>query len=92
MAIPDWPRSQGTQNQPHFQERLPMTAKIARTAAATAVLLASATAFAASGVDPALPDYTKASGVSGNISSVGSDTLANLMTLWAEDSRSSIRT
>lgn len=36
-------------------------------------------------VDPALPDYSKVSGVSGNLSSVGSDTLANLMTLWAED-------
>ncbi len=36
-------------------------------------------------VDPMLPSYTKASGVSGNVSSVGSDTLANLMTLWAED-------
>jgi len=31
-----------------------------------------------------LPDYQKASGVSGNLSSVGSDTLANLMTLWTE--------
>ncbi len=36
-------------------------------------------------VDAGLPDYSKASGVSGNISSVGSDTLANLMTLWAEE-------
>ncbi|MCZ2722694.1 phosphate ABC transporter substrate-binding protein PstS family protein [Marinomonas sp. 15G1-11] len=36
-------------------------------------------------IDPMLPSYTKASGVSGNVSSVGSDTLANLMTLWAED-------
>jgi phosphate transport system substrate-binding protein len=36
-------------------------------------------------VDPSIPDYTRASGVSGNISSVGSDTLANLMTLWAEE-------
>lgn len=35
-------------------------------------------------VDPALPGYNKAEGVSGNLSSVGSDTLANLMTLWAE--------
>lgn len=35
-------------------------------------------------VDPSLPDYVKASGVAGNLSSVGSDTLANLMTLWAE--------
>lgn len=32
-----------------------------------------------------LPDYQKVSGVSGNLSSVGSDTLANLMTLWAEE-------
>jgi phosphate transport system substrate-binding protein len=36
-------------------------------------------------VDTNLPDYQKVSGVSGNLSSVGSDTLANLMTLWAED-------
>ena len=36
-------------------------------------------------IDPKLPEYTKASGVSGNMSSVGSDTLANLMTFWAED-------
>lgn len=35
-------------------------------------------------VDPALPAYKAASGVSGNLSSVGSDTLNNLMTLWAE--------
>jgi len=35
-------------------------------------------------VDPALPSYTPVSGVSGNLSSVGSDTLNNLMTLWAE--------
>ncbi len=36
-------------------------------------------------VDPMLATYTKASGVSGNVSSVGSDTLANLMTLWGEE-------
>lgn len=36
-------------------------------------------------VDPNLPVYSKSSGVSGNVSSVGSDTLANLMTLWAEE-------
>jgi phosphate transport system substrate-binding protein len=36
-------------------------------------------------VDAALPAYARASGVSGNLSSVGSDTLANLMTLWAEE-------
>ena len=39
----------------------------------------------ASKVDGSLPDYKKSSGVSGNLSSVGSDTLANLMTLWAEE-------
>ena len=36
-------------------------------------------------VDPNLADYEKASGVSGTVISVGSDTLANLMTLWAEE-------
>ena len=36
-------------------------------------------------VDAGLPDYSRASGVAGNLSSVGSDTLANLMTLWAEE-------
>lgn len=35
-------------------------------------------------VDADLPVYTKVNGVSGNLSSVGSDTLANLMTFWAE--------
>jgi phosphate transport system substrate-binding protein len=35
-------------------------------------------------LDPALPDYTVVSGVSGNLNSIGSDTLNNLMTLWAE--------
>ena len=43
----------------------------------------AASAFAA--VDPAIPGYEKTSGVSGNLSSVGSDSLANLMTLWAEE-------
>lgn len=31
-----------------------------------------------------LPNYERVSGVSGSLSSVGSDTLANLMTLWTE--------
>jgi len=35
-------------------------------------------------VDPSIPSYNKTSGVAGNLSSVGSDTLNNLMTLWAE--------
>src|SRR5210317_2444453 len=45
----------------------------------------SGPAMAEPKVDAGLPDYAKASGVSGNLSSVGSDTLANLMTLWAEE-------
>jgi len=36
-------------------------------------------------IDANLHDYQRTSGVSGNLSSVGSDTLANLMTLWAEE-------
>ncbi|MEH6591505.1 MAG: phosphate ABC transporter substrate-binding protein PstS family protein [Halioglobus sp.] len=32
-----------------------------------------------------LPEYKAASGISGNLSSIGSDTLANLMTFWAEE-------
>lgn len=35
-------------------------------------------------VDPKLGAYKAVSGVSGNLSSVGSDTLNNLMTLWSE--------
>jgi phosphate transport system substrate-binding protein len=38
-------------------------------------------------VDPALSTYKSVSGVSGNIKSIGSDTMNNLMTLWAEDFR-----
>lgn len=35
-------------------------------------------------VDAALPKYVRTSGVAGNLKSVGSDTMANEMTLWAE--------
>jgi phosphate transport system substrate-binding protein len=35
-------------------------------------------------VDEALKSYEKSSGISGNLNSIGSDTLNNLMTLWAE--------
>jgi phosphate transport system substrate-binding protein len=49
--------------------------------------LASLVSFSslASSVDENLPTYTKTSGISGNLSSVGSDTLANMMTFWAEE-------
>ena len=56
----------------------------------TGLGLASATLMSSSvtavqAVDTDVPEYVKASGISGNLSSVGSDTLANLMTLWAEE-------
>jgi phosphate transport system substrate-binding protein len=35
-------------------------------------------------VDPAISPYQPTSGISGNLSSVGSDTMNNLMTLWGE--------
>ncbi len=38
-------------------------------------------------VDSAIPAYQKTSGVSGNVSSIGSDSMNNLMTLWAETFR-----
>ncbi len=41
--------------------------------------------YAGSKLDKKLPEYQKASGVTGNLSSVGSDTLANLMALWTEE-------
>jgi len=38
-------------------------------------------------VDARIPAYVKVQGVSGNLNSIGSDTLNNLMTLWAEGFR-----
>jgi phosphate transport system substrate-binding protein len=38
-------------------------------------------------VDPALPGYQRVSGVSGSLNSIGSDTMNNMMTLWAETFR-----
>ncbi|MDY0206696.1 MAG: phosphate ABC transporter substrate-binding protein PstS family protein [Pseudomonas sp.] len=56
-------------------------------ALATALSLCTAfsTLSATAAVDAALPDYERASGISGNLTSIGSDTLANLMTLWAQE-------
>jgi phosphate transport system substrate-binding protein len=51
----------------------------------TAAVMFGATSHAGVDVDANLAEYARASGVSGNLSSVGSDTLANLMTLWAEE-------
>jgi phosphate transport system substrate-binding protein len=56
-------------------------------AAAASAAPASSEAAPAGGtvrVDPAITAYQSTSGVSGNLSSVGSDTMNNLMTLWGE--------
>lgn len=54
-------------------------------------ILLAATAFSPAigqlEVDPNLPDYTPVSGISGNLNSIGSDTLNNLMLLWADGFR-----
>ena len=62
-----------------------MNTKSFLTAAALVASTVSFSAQASDLLDPDLPVYNKVSGVSGNLSSVGSDTLANLMTLWAEE-------
>src|SRR3990172_5867202 len=56
------------------------------TAAVAAVTVAAGYAVASGPprLDPTLQPYKAVSGVSGNLSSIGSDTLNNLMTLWAE--------
>ncbi|MEI6893820.1 MAG: phosphate ABC transporter substrate-binding protein PstS family protein [Colwellia sp.] len=55
--------------------------KIISTIVLSSVVSLSTVAVA---VDEGLPEYQKVSGISGNVSSVGSDTLANMMTFWAE--------
>lgn len=59
---------------------------IKRATVITAVLTASMNiAQAEVKVDSSIAEYKSVSGVSGNLSSIGSDTLANLMTFWAEE-------
>lgn len=50
-----------------------------------AAALGLSAGVATADLDPNLPGYERVSGISGNLSSVGSDTLNNLMTLWAEE-------
>ena len=61
-----------------FNKKLIMASILGLTAAVSSQAMAG-------NVDAKLADYQRTSGVSGNLSSVGSDTLANLMTLWAEE-------
>lgn len=56
-------------------------------AGALVAMVAMAVADTAVNVDSKLAPYKAVSGVSGNIKSVGSDTMNNMMTLWAEDFR-----
>lgn len=51
---------------------------------AAAALLSTSTPAQTVKVDPELPKYQKTAGITGDINSVGSDTLLNLMTLWTE--------
>ncbi len=52
-----------------------------------AVALCGLEGSARAGASDALPEYSKTDGVTGNLNSIGSDTLNNLMTLWAETFR-----
>jgi phosphate transport system substrate-binding protein len=58
------------------------TSRILSSACAAAALAAALSAQVQ--VDRQIPAYTKTAAVSGSIKSVGSDTMNNLMTLWAE--------
>lgn len=51
---------------------------------ALVLLVAAGPAFGQVTVDSKLPEYKAVQGVSGSLKSVGSDTMNNLMTLWAE--------
>lgn len=59
--------------------------KLARNIGLTLLTSGLVVSANASTIDKKLPNYVKTQGVSGNMSSVGSDTLANMMTFWAEE-------
>ena len=61
--------------------------KLTRIILAGATLVMSGSATFAVELDKALPAYEKVQGVGGNLDSIGSDTLNNLMTFWAEGFR-----
>jgi phosphate transport system substrate-binding protein len=64
--------------------------RVSKAAAAALVLgLGSVPAAHAAEIDSSLATYSAVSGVSGNLKSIGSDTLNNLMTLWAEGFKAS---
>ena len=51
---------------------------------AVSIVLPAIAPAASLEVDERIPAYEKVSGVSGNLSSIGSDTLNNMMALWQE--------
>ena len=51
----------------------------------TAAVAGASVLVAGPEIDSKLPTYRPVSGVSGNIKSIGSDTMNNLMTLWGEE-------
>ncbi len=64
--------------------------QIGAAALATALILpglSSQAGAAGISVDASLPNYIKIEGVAGNLNSIGSDTLNNLMTFWGEGFR-----
>ena len=58
--------------------------RIFSTAIVLCTILVTANALGQVQVDPDLPVYQPVAGVSGSINSIGSDTMNNLMALWAE--------
>ena len=61
-----------------------MHAFISKSLGAALILSLSAGVASALAIDAQLPDYQPVQGVSGSIKSIGSDTMNNEMTLWAE--------
>jgi len=68
-------------------KRISSMVSLKQSLAATALMALSALGAAAVEVDLNLPVYEKRQGVGGNLDSIGSDTLNNLMTYWAESFR-----
>jgi len=69
-------------------KKVPVFATIKTAVAALGLLaLVAGPAVAGIEVDPNLPVYQKTGGVAGNLNSIGSDTLNNLMSYWAEGFR-----
>lgn len=63
-----------------------MITHLKKLAVAAAFAGATSLGFAqAAKLDQTLPEYQPVSGISGKLTSIGSDTLNNLMTYWAED-------